>query len=84
MSAAGTKEIPLTEFFQHGPVILQNPLSREEFIRYSSRFPELRMERDADGRVTIMTPVKKGSGKRESFLIENILGISHEFREFDL
>jgi hypothetical protein len=67
MSAAGAKEIPLTEFFQYGPVVLQNPLTREEFIRFSSRFPELRMERDADCRVTIMTPVKKGSGKRYGY-----------------
>ena len=50
-------------------MVLQNPLSKEEFIALSARFPDLRMEREADGKITVMTPVKKGSGKRESGVI---------------
>ena len=69
MSAVGVKDNLLLEFFKYGPVVLQNSLTREEFIDLSTRFPDLRMEREADGRVIVMTPVKKGSGKKESSVI---------------
>lgn len=69
MGTSVTKERPLTALLQYGPVVLQNPLSREEFIALAGQFPELRMEREADGKVTVMSPVKKGSGRRESGVI---------------
>jgi len=50
----------------HGPVELQSPLSKEEFVALAERFPNFRMEREPDGSVTIMSPVKRGSSKRES------------------
>lgn len=69
MSTIASIDNPIAELLKYGPVILQNPLSREEFLALAARFPELRMEREADGKVIIMTPVKKGSGKRESGII---------------
>ncbi len=35
----------------------------------SDRFPEWQMEREKSGKTIIMTPVKKGSGKRESLIL---------------
>lgn len=58
----------LTELFKYGAIALERSLSIEEFTQLHSRFPELLMEREADGKVTIMSPVKKGSGRRESFV----------------
>jgi len=51
-----------------GAISSDEPMSKEQFIRLSERFPDLRMEREADGKVLIMSPVKKGSGRRESRL----------------
>ena len=59
---------------QHGPIELQNPLSKQDFAALTEHYPELAMEREKDGITTIMSPVKKGSGKRESTLII-LLGI---------
>lgn len=69
MGNSAIQEQPLTALLQYGPVILQNPLSREEFIALVSEFPDLLMEREANGKVTVMSPVKKGSGRRESGVI---------------
>lgn len=69
MGTSATKEPPLAALLHYGPVVLQNPLSREEFVALAGQFPELRMEREADGKVTVMSPVKKGSGRRESGVI---------------
>ena len=51
-----------------GPLILERSLSKEDFGRLSNRFPDLRMERERDGKVIIMSPVKPGSGNRESIV----------------
>lgn len=59
----------LNDFLQFSPVILQRKLTKEEFIELSSRFPQLQMERESNGKVIVMSPVKKGSGKIESLLI---------------
>ncbi len=73
MSAATAKNIenPLLEIIETGggKVTLEKHLSREEFIALSERFPDLRMEREANGKTNIMSPVKKGSGKRESVVL---------------
>lgn len=50
---------------RYGPLELQRPLSKAEFVALAEKNPGLMMEREADGTVTIMSPVKKGSGKRE-------------------
>ncbi len=65
MSAAATRAV--LEFFSHVPVSLEKPVSKAQFIAWAKRYPELRMERKANGKVTIMSPVKKGSGYRESW-----------------
>ncbi|MDX2134162.1 MAG: Uma2 family endonuclease [Saprospiraceae bacterium] len=52
----------------YGPVELQRPMTREAFVELTERYPNLAVERDADGAVTIMAALKKGSGRRESRL----------------
>ncbi|HRI59589.1 MAG TPA: Uma2 family endonuclease, partial [Saprospiraceae bacterium] len=60
------KEITLEDLALHyGPVELQRPLSKEEFTALAERYPDLSMERESSGTVTVMSPVKKGSGNRE-------------------
>lgn len=53
---------------RYGPVELRTPLSKTEFAALAERYPDLPMEREADGTVIVMSPVKKGSGRRESRL----------------
>lgn len=61
---------------QVGSFHFEEPLSKEIFIKLAERFPDLRMEREADGKVFVMSPVKKGSGRRESKLLI-LLGLWH-------
>lgn len=64
------KEITLEDLALHyGPVELQRPLSKEEFTALAERYPDLNMEREANGTVTVMSPVKRGSSKRESAIL---------------
>lgn len=64
------KEITLEDLALHyGPVELQRPLSKEEFTALAERYPDLNMEREASGTVTVMSPVKRGSSKRESAIV---------------
>lgn len=53
---------------RYGPVELQKPMSKAEFAELAARYPDLPMEREANGTVIVMSPVKKGSGRRESRL----------------
>ncbi|MBP6825979.1 MAG: Uma2 family endonuclease [Saprospiraceae bacterium] len=53
---------------RYGPVELQKPLSKAEFVALAERYPDLPMEREANGTIIVMSPVKKGSGHRESRL----------------
>lgn len=53
----------------YGPIELQDPLPREAFVALTESYPDLRMEHEINGITTIMSPVKKGSGKRESAVI---------------
>ena len=57
---------PIREIAELGPLILDKALSIEEFAALSARYPDLRMEREKSGKITIMSPVKFGSGNRES------------------
>lgn len=50
---------------QYGPLELQKPLSKAEFELLATRFPDLQLEREQNGTTTVMSPVKRGSGKRE-------------------
>ncbi|KAA3628477.1 MAG: Uma2 family endonuclease [Bacteroidetes bacterium] len=56
---------PIREWMEFAPITLNKPMSREEFIQLSSKFPDLQMELEESGKTIIMTPVKKGSGKNE-------------------
>gem|GEM_PF-4649511 len=69
MAAVGARENSLTELLQYGPVMLQHALTREEFIALSARFPDLRMEREADGRVIIMTLVRRELNSNPVFIL---------------
>jgi len=62
---------PLLEIIETGggKVTLEKHLTRQEFEALSARFPDLRMEREANGKTNIMSPVKKGSGRRESIVL---------------
>jgi Uma2 family endonuclease len=51
-----------------GTLHSERPLSKAEFVLLAERFPELRIERESTGKITVMPPVKKGTGKRESTL----------------
>jgi len=71
MTSAATqpKAWTLEEIALHfGPVELQQPLTREQFLAFAEHYPDLAMEREFNGITTIITPVKKGSSKRESML----------------
>ncbi len=57
---------PIREIAELGPLTLDKALSIEEFAALSARYPDLRMERERSGKITIMSPVKFGSGNRES------------------
>lgn len=52
----------------YGPVELQRPMTREAFAELTERYPNLAVERNADGVVTMMAALKKGSGRRENRL----------------
>lgn len=63
------KEMTLNELvLRHGAIELQNPVSKQDFVAMTERYPDLPMERAQNGIATIMSPVKRGSGKRESKL----------------
>ncbi|MCC6411882.1 MAG: Uma2 family endonuclease [Saprospiraceae bacterium] len=53
---------------KYGPIEMQRPMSREAFVALAERYPNLAVERDADGTITFMAALKKGSGRRESKL----------------
>ncbi len=60
------RDITLPDLALHyGPIELQRPLTKAEFVALTERYPDLGMEREKDGTTTIMSPVKKGSGRRE-------------------
>jgi len=70
MTATITNNDPLMEILETGGrITLEKTLSKEEFTTLSARFPDLQMEREANGKTNVMSPVKKGSGKRESILL---------------
>jgi Uma2 family endonuclease len=54
---------------QYAPLTLQQSMSRAEFIALTEAFPDLQLERSKHGKVRIMSPVNKGSGKLEAYII---------------
>lgn len=55
----------LMELAQLFPVLTTPPVSFEQFVEISTRFPDFRMEHEKNGQITIMPPVLSGSGHRE-------------------
>jgi Uma2 family endonuclease len=51
------------------PMILDRHFTKEEFTSLSQRYPDMQMEREKDGKIIVMSPVKAGSGFRESIVI---------------
>ncbi len=51
---------------QVGAFQFEEPMSKEFFVELTERYPDLRMEREADGKILIMSPVKRGTSKREA------------------
>ncbi len=53
---------------QFGGIELMQPMSREDYFELVEAFPELQIERETNGTIQVMSPLKKGSSKRESNL----------------
>jgi Uma2 family endonuclease len=53
------------DLLELGPVVYLGGVTKENFLKLIERFPDHRMEREADGLVTIMPPTHGGSGSRE-------------------
>ncbi len=60
------KELTLEDLvLRYGGIELQGPVSKTDFAALSNRYPKFRMEREKNGITTIMSPVKRSSGRRE-------------------
>ncbi len=57
---------PLLELAQLAQSLTTPPMHFDQFVELCRRFPDLRMEQETNGQVTIMPPVLFGSGHRES------------------
>ncbi len=66
--AAKNKLSLLQEIFDFGGVCTIEGLSKEHFNQLTARYPELQMERESNGNINIMAPIKGGSGIRENKL----------------
>jgi Uma2 family endonuclease len=70
MTATITNNNPLLEILETGDrITLGKSLSKEAFTALSAKFPDLQMEREANGKTNVMSLVRLGSGKRESTLL---------------
>ena len=57
---------PVKSLLELGPVIYLEGVTKENFLKLIERFPEHRIEREANGFVTIMPPTHGGSSIREN------------------
>ncbi|MEO6759751.1 MAG: Uma2 family endonuclease [Saprospiraceae bacterium] len=55
--------------YEVGAFQFEEPMSRDFFMELAAHYPALRMERESDGKILIMSPVKRGTSKRESKLL---------------
>lgn len=51
-----------------GGIVSSEPMSLEAFTLFCEKFPDLIAEREASGKVIVMSPVKSGSGENESYV----------------
>lgn len=56
----------IIELAQFAYPLTTPPMSYEQFVELCQRFPDLRMEQETNGQITIMPPTYSGSGYRES------------------
>ena len=68
MTSSSFAELEFTELLYRESLQLRRKLSVSEFEELSLQYPSLRLEREANGKTTIMSPVKSGSGHRESLI----------------
>ena len=70
ISALTKKRVSLEELvLQLGPLEFQQPVTKLAFTSLSERYPDLLMEREADGKIAVMPPLKRGDGRRASWLL---------------
>jgi Uma2 family endonuclease len=60
------QSFPFDEILKHGGELVVRGLTKAKFINLSQHYPELRMEREPNGDITIMAPVHGGTGIREN------------------
>lgn len=58
----------ITQIFDLGGTCTIEGLNKSQFKLLAARYPELQMEREKNGKINIMAPVKGGSGIRENKL----------------
>ncbi|TAK35424.1 MAG: Uma2 family endonuclease [Saprospiraceae bacterium] len=63
---------PFPEVVEFGGEFVLRGMSKAAFIQISRRHPDLRMEREKNGDITIMAPVKGGSSIRENRLCTRV------------
>ncbi len=62
------QSFPFPEILQFGGEVIVRGLTKKQFIKIAGSYPEFQMERETNGDITIMAPVKGGSGIRENNL----------------
>ena len=62
------QSFPFEEILKNGGEMVVRSLTKAQFIALSQSQPELRMERETNGDITIMAPVHGGTGIRENKL----------------
>ncbi|MEM8585307.1 MAG: Uma2 family endonuclease [Bacteroidota bacterium] len=60
------------------PLILERPMSHQEFEAFCLANPELQIEREPDGKLTITSPVSFISGERENEIAAELLFYARE------
>ena len=68
MATTATTGSVIREIADLGGEVIAKGLTKEQFYRLTQRYPELLMERETNGNIIIMTPIKGGSGIRENKL----------------
>jgi len=68
MATITTTKSVFQEIVELGGEMIAKGLSKKQFYQLTARYPELLMEREKDGNITIMAPVLGGSGRRENDL----------------
>jgi Uma2 family endonuclease len=64
--------VPVREINEMGGEVVVRGLTKEQFIHITERFPDFRMEREKNGDITIMAPVKGGTSYRENNLSADV------------